>query len=606
MKKFILFCSLYWLGLVTGAAQEVEKITTFEGKTEMGVIIFLSESIEYEEIVTQSPPQLKVKFPRATFAQKYYSKHISLPPLYRIDAAERRIDPGYTEVTLEFSVLPEYRIEAPEGNKVTIVWEPKKEDVKRRTKARRISMFETTVSLNFRDADLQEILRLLAVQNNLNVIASDDVKGKVTVTLNDVTLGAALDAILKVNGYDWFLQENIVVVKPSDFEMSGELETRVYKLEYVDASAVSTAIINVLTTKGKLQVFSPVSKGGFVGGGGIGGGAGGAGAAGGGATGGLGGLGGLVGGLGGGGIGGAGVGGAGAVGGVGGAGGVGGVGGAGGGLGITTADHLLVTDVYWNFDRIEEVIYKLDKRIPQINIAVKFVETKLSLDERLGINWNMRSTLSGLTPRDASTSGTAQDAMELGGGLKFGNNSLKIATLSLPMFTSLLEILSTDDDTRLIQEPQVTTFDNTLATVSVGTSYPILVPSTEGGLAGTQPPTFQDEEVNIELSVQPRINEDRFISMTINTTVQALVGMAGPDADRPVISERSANTQIMVTNNETLLIGGLIFDQQIESQSKVPVLGNIPLIKGFFRHSTTKTEQRELLIFITPAIVELN
>jgi type II secretory pathway component GspD/PulD (secretin) len=596
----IVIWALAWLFLAVGTAQEIQKITTFEGKDEMGVIIFLSDQIEYEEIVTQSPPQLKIKFPKATFPQQYYTKHISLPPLYRIDAAERRIDPGYTEVTLQFSDLPEYNVESPEGNRVIISWRPKQEDVKRRTKARRISMFETTVSLNFRNADLQEILRLLAVQNNLNVIASDDVKGKVTVTLNDVTLGAALDAILKVNGYDWFLQENIVVVKPTDFEMSGELETRVYKLEYADASAVSTAIINVLTPKGKLQVFSPVSKGGFVGGGGITGATGQGTAATGGAA--AGGLGGLLGSFGGGAT-------TGAVsptaaGGTTGAAGV--TGGAGGGLGIPAADHLLVTDVYWNFDRIEEVIYKLDKRIPQINISVKFVETKLSLDERLGINWNMRSTLSGITPRDATTTGAAQDAMELGGGLKFGNNNLKIATLSLPMFTSLLEILSTDDDTRLIQEPQVTTFDNTLATVSVGTSYPILVPSAEGGLAGTQPPTFQDEEVNIELSVQPRINEDRFISMTINTTVQALVGMAGPDADRPIISERTAKTQIMVDNSETLLIGGLIFDQQIESQTKVPVLGDIPLIKGFFKHTTTKTEQRELLIFITPTIVKLD
>ena len=432
-----------------------------------------------------------------------------------------------------------------------------------------VSTIEATVSLNFKGAKLIDILRLLAVQNNLNIIAGQDVEGEITVTLTDVNLGTALEAILKVNGHDWFFQDNIIVVKPVEREMMGELLTRIYKLEYVDASVVSNALENVLSPKGKVQVFSPVMKSGM---GGIGG------APGRGGTAGPGGAGSMTPGTTTRGLGGMGA------------------------LGIPSPDHLVVTDVHSNFPAIEEVIYNLDKQIPQINIAIKFIETKLATDERLGINWDLRSTLSGPTV-EATEADETETAAPI--TLGFGRwNSLRIATLSLPVFSALMEILSTDTDTKLLQEPQITTFDNTLATVSVGTTIPILVPQPEGGLIGIQPFTFQDEEIDITLSVQPRINEGRFISMTINSTVEALVGYAGPNADRPIISDRSTQTQVMVTDGETLLIGGLIFDSLIETETKVPILGSIPVIRKFFSHKSTSSEQRELLIFITPNIVK--
>lgn len=577
LKVVILFV-LIIIGCHRINGQEVKLISTFEAENEMGVSIVLSEMVEFEEVVTQSPPMVRLIFPKTKFLQKTYSKQISLPPLYRIDALERRIEKNFTEVTLHFSTLPQYHFEIEGGNIIRISWRPSVEDVEKRKRARRISMFQTTVSLNFKNAPLIDMLRLLAVQNNINIITGQEIEGKVTVSLNDVNLGTALDAILKVNGFDWFIQDNIVVIKPTEEEMTGELETRVYKLDYVDATALSIALTNVLTSKGKVQIFSPVLTGGI--GRGVGGGVGGVG---GGIGGGVGGIGGGIGGSIGGGIGG----------GVGGVGGVGAAGGGGGGVGAT---HLLVTDIHYNFDRIEEVIFKLDKQIPQINIAVKFIETKLGVDERMGIDWNLRANLSGPTFE------TAIDTLI---GIGLGRwNSLRIATLSLPLFTTIINILSTDTDTRLIQEPQVTTFDNTLATVTVGTTIPITVPQAEGGLVAQQL-TFEDQEINVTLNVRPRINEGRFISMTVTAIVQSLVGFAGPQADRPVVSQQFTQTQVMVADGETLLIGGMIFDQNFETISKVPILGSIPLIKKMFTHQTTSIEQRELLIFITPNIVKL-
>jgi len=101
--------------------------------------------------------------------------------------------------------------------------------------------------------------------------------------------------------------------------------------------------------------------------------------------------------------------------------------------------------------------------------------------------------------------------------------------------------------------------------------------------------TFKDTAQNIE-------------AMKIDAVVQSIIGFVGKD-QRPMISTRSTNTSVRVKNGETLLIGGLIFDTEQEIASKVPLLGDIPLIKWMFRSGDNNREQRELLIFITPTVI---
>ena len=188
--------------------------------------------------------------------------------------------------------------------------------------------------------------------------------------------------------------------------------------------------------------------------------------------------------------------------------------------------------------------------------------------------------------------------------MDFGHwNQLSMAQLTLPVFTSILQLLTTDNETRLLQEPQVTTFNNSPATLKVGTSIPILVPQAEGGILGVNPYTFESQSVDISLKVTPRINSDGLISLAINAQIQAIIGYVGPDADRPVVSTRSTETNVRVADGRTLLIGGLILDDESTAVDKVPFLGNIPIIGKLFTNFVKKTSQRELLIFITPSIV---
>ena len=266
-------------------------------------------------------------------------------------------------------------------------------------------------------------------------------------------------------------------------------------------------------------------------------------------------------------------------------------------------DRIEVTDRRYNFDEITRTIRELDQKIPQINIAVKFIETTLKKDETMGINWNLRASMSapGGEYTDTDTS-TITDGIVNFGKMFLGDKTLNAATLTPPVVSALLELLATDSDTKLLQEPQVTTFNNFPANIRVGTTIPVLVPQLESSVFGAIPYTYQNQNIDISMDVLPRINSDSLISLNVDAVVQAIVGYVGAE-QRPIVSTRSTNTNVMVEDGGTLLMGGLIFTSDGETMNKVPLLGDLPLIKNLFRRKVTVDEQRELLIFITSTII---
>ena len=252
-------------------------------------------------------------------------------------------------------------------------------------------------------------------------------------------------------------------------------------------------------------------------------------------------------------------------------------------------DLIMVTDIPSNFEVIENIIRTLDKENPQINISVKFIETTLKKDETLGINWAVRV--------DTSL------ALGLGQLINNSGNKVNLATLAPSTVSAILQVLASDAETRLLQEPQVTTFNNSPANITVGTTIPVLVPQAEGSMFGSQPYTYQNQDVNVNLEVLPRINENNLITMSINASVQAITGYVGAER-RPIVSSRSTDTNVMVRNGETLMIGGLIFDQDDSTIDKLPYLGDLPFFGRFFKSDGKSKSQNELLIFITPTIIE--
>jgi len=597
-NKYILILFLFLLSF--GFGQTIDRILPYNNVDTTGVYIIYDGDLKYEKEIQQSPPTLSLIFPHYSLSEGDFHKGLDLAPLYRISAKEKISNRYFkhTRIDLNFSEIPEFRIDHIGENIVRIIWstkyvkeEPQITDIDVNDIDLEIwSNFNNEVSMNLRDADLVDVLRLLATQSEMNLVASDDINGTVTLTLHNVSVGSALDAMLKVNGYDWFIQDNLIVVKPVDDSVVGGLITKSYKLEHADAFSIGTALSNVLTEKGKFQVFSPVAGSNFfnnaMSSGGMGNNQSGMGGMQSGNN-----MGGMAGGMGG------------QTGGMTGSNPMSGnqTGNNQSGMGgqnmqsMMTADYLLVTDVYSNFDHIENIIKQLDIKVSQVNISVKFIETKLDVNEKLGIDWNFRAEAMG------PVSDVDAELVDFGDFKLFDTSSLSLYSITLPAFESVLEMLASDGETRLMQEPQLTTKNNTIATFKVGTTYPTLVTQTT---EIAQTTSYTDKEINIILNVQPRINDEEYVSMDISTTVQALVGYTGENSDQPIISNRASTTHVRVEDQKTLMIGGLIFDQAIENRSKVPFISSIPILGKLFTHTTYATEQRELLIFITPSIIE--
>ena len=520
-------------GFVTG--QTLEDIAIVDSETSYFLTLTFDEVPKYRTSEVYEPPSFTITFTGADWGKGDFARRVMTDPLYQysIRIVTTSFGREDLELRLDFFSNTEIKINKSGDRKIIVSWEKFKDKVEVQPDTSFLEIKEMTaqdalqqtVSLRFRDATIQDVVRLLFVSYGLNMILHPDlVDGGdegITLLLKDVTIEVALSLILKMNGYDWYLDNEIIIVKPLDVTLQGELITKVYDLKFADGDMIASALGNgVLSTKGTSVAFTTGIAGSF-------------------------------------------------------------------------NDKLMATDIEANLPAVEKLINSLDQKTQQIHISVKFIETTLSADEHLGINWGLRADLVGPVPPD--TSGLL---------VNIGHwNELSMAQLTLPVFTSILQLLTTDNETRLLQEPQVTTFNNSPANINVGTSIPVLVPQAEGGVFGVNPYTFETQNVNINLQVTPRINAEELISLAINAQIQAIIGYVGPDADRPIISTRSTQTNVRVADGRTLLIGGLILNDESQAVDKVPFLGNLPIIGKLFTNTVTKTSQRELLIFITPSIV---
>ena len=519
--------------------QKLLDIYTIENDLSYSLVMeFDDPDVNYITRELYSPPTVTVFLKNVIWNRGNFTRESAHSPLYqyRLDIQGdknlvKKI--GNVRLRMRFNQIPVYDVELLNDDsetKLVITWKKRKKEPLSSYVASSRRLPESKVSLNFKGADLIDVIRLLASQDDLNLVLGGDVSGIVSLKLHDVTLETALDAILHVNGFDWFLQENIIIVKPSEGEsvLSGELDTRIYRLRYVKGTMVTDALEDILTGRGRVKSLSSTQSSDETG---------------------------------------------------------------------KVDDIVMITDVPTNFAVIEKIINTLDQEGAQINIAVKFIETTLKHDETIGINWNLRETMA------IPGGGQVDTSMNINlGELILGLDTMSFATLTAPVVSAMLDLLASDGDTKLLQEPQVTTMNNSPATIVVGTSIPILVPQGEGSVFGTNPYTYQEQNIDISLKVLPRLNDRNVISMAIDASVQAIVGYVGTDK-RPMVSTRSTKTNVRVRDGETLLIGGMIFDTDQETVAKFPLLGDLPLIKYFFRYTITEREQRELLIFITPTVV---
>lgn len=165
---------------------------------------------------------------------------------------------------------------------------------------------------------------------------------------------------------------------------------------------------------------------------------------------------------------------------------------------------------------------------------------------------------------------------------------------------AILQAVSSDSNSNILATPHLTTLDNQESYFIVGEEIPIKT-TTSPGQGGTNPFTTLDRlEIGIKLKVTPQINEGNAVKLTIE---QEVSGRAGEIEGNPIVSKREIKTTVMAEDGATVVLGGLIDEDVQESESKVPLLGDIPLIGQLFRSNKSEKKKRNLMVFIRPTIM---
>jgi type II secretory pathway component GspD/PulD (secretin) len=175
-------------------------------------------------------------------------------------------------------------------------------------------------------------------------------------------------------------------------------------------------------------------------------------------------------------------------------------------------------------------------------------------------------------------------------------------------FKLILSALQTQNTIKLVSNPTIVTLNNTLATILIGQKYPIATPNISpgaGGGANTITYSITEKDIGIKLEVTPQVNARGFIKLTVKPTVSSISGtvIIPQGAEYPIVSTREATTQISLKDGFTMGIGGLISDTTTNGSTKVPLLGSIPGLGRLFRSDTKNRESSNLIIFITAKTV---
>jgi general secretion pathway protein D len=168
---------------------------------------------------------------------------------------------------------------------------------------------------------------------------------------------------------------------------------------------------------------------------------------------------------------------------------------------------------------------------------------------------------------------------------------------------TIIRLAATSRDARILSTPVVLTTDNTEAKINIGEERPV-VTSTSTTDTGTQTQNFQYRSIGIDLAVTPRINPQRYVVMEIAQKADNVGGFEVINGNRvPIITKREINAQIAVQSRNTIVLGGLVSTDKTRSRTKIPLLGDIPLLGALFRADSREEARTELLVLITPYVL---
>jgi type IV pilus assembly protein PilQ len=414
------------------------------------------------------------------------------------------------------------------------------------------------IDLDFKDADLHNLLRLLAQVGDVNIVIPDDIKATVTVRLTDVPWDQAMEVILQSKGL-WYRREGrlirIAPRKELDAEDEEERARRraliqeeapepvIFTLNYSVAEDVSKQAGTLLSPKGKIEVDKRTNS-------------------------------------------------------------------------------LIISDVKANRERIIDLLTQLDTQTPQIQIEARIVEARSTWTHDVGVQWGLGATsgaqtgnptglvfpssigvFGGAMDQATPTDGTVGDpnfGVNLPAAVGTGQGGAVGVTFGSVggNFNLSLRLSAAEDSgsVRIISAPKITVLNNSQAEISQGVAIPISVVSAQG---------TQTQFVNADLSlkVTPHVSQrDCSIQMEIEVAKNEPDFVNTGARGDPTILKKEAKTTMLIADGETTVIGGIYTRNSGKSISKVPLLGDIPILGFFFKRTQQNDERTEVLIFLTPKI----
>lgn len=429
------------------------------------------------------------------------------------------------------------------------------------------------VTVNFKEADIRAVLNYLSEVSGVDIVPSPEVSGAVTLKLTDKPWETALDIIVKNYGFAYEREGDIIRVVTLSSQQLEELSTEVIPLNYATAEDAEKAVKDMLTDRGKLTFDS-------------------------------------------------------------------------------RSNALIITDLPTNIYKIKKVMEILDTKTPQVMIEARIFETLLEKDEKMGIDWTMKiAALGAKRPTTAPWSfwgerdlvphflqrfyplgqtGTSTATISAGGvststlgdfpagdiGAKTNifplveSEAFTYGTLDFSQFQAVLELLKQRRRTEVISNPRITTLNNKEAKILVGRVYnfPLFDQAEETGrwvISG-----YEAKELGIKLLVTPHVNVNNEIVVELKPEISNYLGLEkiSEELSAPLWSTREAETHVMVKDGDTIFIGGLIKETNVDIEKKVPLLGDlfgdIPFVGGLVKHKGQDREKTELIFFITVHIVK--
>ncbi|HGL9576264.1 TPA: type IV pilus secretin PilQ [Neisseria gonorrhoeae] len=414
------------------------------------------------------------------------------------------------------------------------------------------------ISLDFQDVEIRTILQILAKESGMNIVASDSVNGKMTLSLKDVPWDQALDLVMQARNLDMRQQGNIVNIAPRDELLAkdkaflqaekdiadlGALYSQNFQLKYKNVEEFRSILRldNADTTGNRNTLVS----------------------------------------------------------------------GRGSVLIDPATNTLIVTDTRSVIEKFRKLIDELDVPAQQVMIEARIVEAADGFSRDLGVKF-------GATGRKKLKNETSAFGWGVNSGFGGGNKWEAQTKINLPVAAaansiSLVRAISSGalnlelsaseslSKTKTLANPRVLTQNRKEAKIESGYEIPFTVTTASGGGNSTN---TELKKAVLGLTVTPNITPDGQIIMTVKINKDSPTQCASGSNTILCISTKSLNTQAMVENGGTLIVGGIYEENNGNTLTKVPLLGDIPVIGNLFKTRGKKTDRRELLIFITPRIID--